>query len=40
MFDLMSKEKGDRLKKGKKFFLLVSIILLSCNIIHGQDTTP
>jgi hypothetical protein len=37
VFDLMSKEKEDILKKGKKFFLLVSIIVLSCSIIHGQN---
>jgi hypothetical protein len=38
VFDLMSKEKEDILKKGKKFFLLVSIIVLSCSIIHGQES--
>jgi hypothetical protein len=35
----MSKEKEDIFKKGKKFFLLVSIIVLSCSIIYGGDIT-
>jgi hypothetical protein len=39
MFDLVSKEK-DILNKEKKFFLYVSIILLSYSIIQaGQDIT-
>jgi hypothetical protein len=38
MLDLMGKEKEDRLKKGKKIFLLVSIIVLSCSIIQAKET--
>jgi hypothetical protein len=38
IIDLMSKEKEDILKKGKKSFLLVSIIVLSCSIIQAEET--